>query len=102
MSSGARRKSRLDRSATPVLGEGGYIVPPVAWLQGLRERCDAHGAQLVFDEVPLIQARALKAQGVGEVAISIILDEQEAIDAHADLRERRAGVPGRSQASATR
>jgi len=35
----------------PVLGEGGYIVPPVAWLQGLRERCDAHGALLVFDEV---------------------------------------------------
>ena len=35
----------------PVLGEGGYIVPPVAWLQGLRERCDAHGARLVFDEV---------------------------------------------------
>jgi 4-aminobutyrate aminotransferase len=35
----------------PVLGEGGYIVPPVAWLQGLRERCDRHGALLVFDEV---------------------------------------------------
>ena len=35
----------------PVLGEGGYIVPPVAWLQALRERCDAHGALLVFDEV---------------------------------------------------
>lgn len=35
----------------PVLGEGGYIVPPVAWLRGLRERCDAHGILLVFDEV---------------------------------------------------
>jgi len=35
----------------PVLGEGGYIVPPVAWLQGLRERCADHGALLVFDEV---------------------------------------------------
>ena len=35
----------------PVLGEGGYIVPPVAWLQGLRDRCDAHGILLVFDEV---------------------------------------------------
>ena len=35
----------------PVLGEGGYIVPPVAWLSGLRERCDAHGILLVFDEV---------------------------------------------------
>ena len=35
----------------PVLGEGGYVVPPVAWLRGLRERCDAHGILLVFDEV---------------------------------------------------
>ncbi len=35
----------------PVLGEGGYVVPPVVWLQGLRQRCDALGALLVFDEV---------------------------------------------------
>jgi 4-aminobutyrate aminotransferase len=35
----------------PVLGEGGYIVPPVEWLAGLRERCDRHGILLVFDEV---------------------------------------------------
>jgi 4-aminobutyrate aminotransferase len=35
----------------PVLGEGGYIVPPVAWLAGLRERCTEHGILLVFDEV---------------------------------------------------
>lgn len=35
----------------PVLGEGGYVVPPVAWLQGLRQRCDEHGILLVFDEV---------------------------------------------------
>jgi 4-aminobutyrate aminotransferase len=35
----------------PVLGEGGYVPPPVAWLAGLRERCDAHGILLVFDEV---------------------------------------------------
>jgi 4-aminobutyrate aminotransferase len=35
----------------PVLGEGGYVPPPAAWLAGLRERCDAHGILLVFDEV---------------------------------------------------
>lgn len=35
----------------PVLGEGGYVVPPVQWLEGLRERCDHHGILLVFDEV---------------------------------------------------
>jgi 4-aminobutyrate aminotransferase len=35
----------------PVLGEGGYVVPPVTWLEGLRARADAAGALLVFDEV---------------------------------------------------
>ena len=35
----------------PVLGEGGYVVPPVEWLAGLRERCDEHGMLLIFDEV---------------------------------------------------
>jgi 4-aminobutyrate aminotransferase len=35
----------------PVLGEGGYVPPPTAWLEGLRERCDRHGILLVFDEV---------------------------------------------------
>ncbi|HVE92538.1 MAG TPA: aminotransferase class III-fold pyridoxal phosphate-dependent enzyme, partial [Actinomycetota bacterium] len=35
----------------PVLGEGGYVVPPLGWLRGLRERCDEHGILLVFDEV---------------------------------------------------
>jgi 4-aminobutyrate aminotransferase len=35
----------------PVLGEGGYVVPPASWLAGLRERCDRHGMLLIFDEV---------------------------------------------------
>ena len=35
----------------PVLGEGGYVPPPRAWLDGLRARCDQHGILLVFDEV---------------------------------------------------
>jgi 4-aminobutyrate aminotransferase len=35
----------------PVLGEGGYVVPPVAWLDGLRARCDELGILLVLDEV---------------------------------------------------
>ena len=35
----------------PVLGEGGYVVPPRSWLAGLRERCDRHGMLLIFDEV---------------------------------------------------
>lgn len=35
----------------PVLGEGGYIVPPKEFLVRLRQICDAHGILLVFDEV---------------------------------------------------
>lgn len=35
----------------PVLGEGGYVPVPDAFLQGLRERADQHGFLLVADEV---------------------------------------------------
>lgn len=35
----------------PVLGEGGYIVPSVAWLRAVRTACDRHAALLIFDEV---------------------------------------------------
>lgn len=35
----------------PVLGEGGYVPTPPAFLKGLRERADAHGILLVADEV---------------------------------------------------
>jgi len=35
----------------PILGEGGYIDPPPAFLQGLRERCDRYGILLVADEI---------------------------------------------------
>lgn len=35
----------------PVLGEGGYIIPPKAWLQKIKEICDRHGILLIFDEV---------------------------------------------------
>lgn len=35
----------------PALGDGGYIPTPPAFLEGLRERADAHGIVLVVDEV---------------------------------------------------
>lgn len=35
----------------PVLGEGGYVPAPPAFLAGLRERADRHGILLVMDEV---------------------------------------------------
>jgi 4-aminobutyrate aminotransferase len=35
----------------PIQGEGGYVVPPGAFLQGLREIATEHGIVLVVDEV---------------------------------------------------
>ncbi|MGC9435139.1 MAG: aminotransferase class III-fold pyridoxal phosphate-dependent enzyme [Methanomicrobiales archaeon] len=35
----------------PVLGEGGYVVPPPTFLRVLREICDEHGIMMVADEV---------------------------------------------------
>ena len=35
----------------PVLGEGGYVPAPPAFLEGLRTICDKHGLLLIVDEV---------------------------------------------------
>src|SRR3990172_438395 len=35
----------------PIQGEGGYVVPPPAFLQGLERLCRQHGMLLVADEV---------------------------------------------------
>jgi 4-aminobutyrate aminotransferase/(S)-3-amino-2-methylpropionate transaminase len=35
----------------PVQGEGGFVVPPEAWVHGLRELCTKHGIVMVADEV---------------------------------------------------
>ncbi len=35
----------------PVLGEGGYVVPPLDFLPRLRALCDQHGIMLILDEV---------------------------------------------------
>lgn len=34
----------------PVLGEGGYVVPPCSFLSGVRELCDECGILLILDE----------------------------------------------------
>jgi 4-aminobutyrate aminotransferase len=41
----------------PVLGEGGYVVPPDGFLPALREIADRHGILLVVDEVQSGYAR---------------------------------------------
>jgi 4-aminobutyrate aminotransferase len=35
----------------PVLGEGGYVVPPAGFMPRLRTLCDQHGILLIADEV---------------------------------------------------
>jgi 4-aminobutyrate aminotransferase len=35
----------------PILGEGGYVLPPEGWFEYLRGVCDEHGILLVADEV---------------------------------------------------
>lgn len=35
----------------PILGEGGYVVPPKSFLEGLRKVADEHGILLIFDEI---------------------------------------------------
>jgi 4-aminobutyrate aminotransferase len=35
----------------PILGEGGYVIPPIEFLEYWRAFCDENGALLIFDEV---------------------------------------------------
>jgi len=35
----------------PILGEGGYVVPPPGFLEGVRALCSEHGILLIVDEI---------------------------------------------------
>ena len=35
----------------PVMGEGGYVVPPEKYVKAIRELCTKHGILLIFDEI---------------------------------------------------
>jgi 4-aminobutyrate aminotransferase len=48
----------------PILGEGGYVMPPKSFLQGLRKICDQHKILLIFDEVQTGFARTGKYFGL--------------------------------------
>jgi 4-aminobutyrate aminotransferase len=48
----------------PIIGEGGYIVPPDDFLPTLREICDRTGALLIADEVQTGMGRTGKWYGV--------------------------------------
>ena len=53
----------------PVLGEGGYIVPPDGWLEALRDLCTQHGILLVADEVQCGMGRTGKMWAVQHFAV---------------------------------
>jgi len=53
----------------PIQGEGGYIVPPKSFLQGLRRICDQHGILLVCDEVQSGMGRTGRMCGVEHFGI---------------------------------
>ena len=60
----------------PVLGEGGYVVPPPEFLPALRAIADRHGILLVFDEVQSGMGRTGKmfaAEHTGVVPDVILL-----------------------------
>jgi 4-aminobutyrate aminotransferase len=60
----------------PVLGEGGYVIPPPEFLAGLRSLCDRYGILLVFDEVQSGMGRTgrmLAAEHFGVVPDVILL-----------------------------
>jgi len=42
----------------PILGEGGYVVPPPGYMRQLRALCDAHGILLIADEVQSVSRAA--------------------------------------------
>jgi 4-aminobutyrate aminotransferase len=60
----------------PVLGEGGYLLPPPDFLPGLRALCDRYGILLVFDEVQTGMGRTGKmfaAEHFGVIPDLIVL-----------------------------
>jgi 4-aminobutyrate aminotransferase/(S)-3-amino-2-methylpropionate transaminase len=44
----------------PIAGEGGYMVPPKNFVQGLRKICDEHGILLIDDEIQVGMGRTGK------------------------------------------
>jgi 4-aminobutyrate aminotransferase-like enzyme len=54
----------------PILGEGGYVVPPDDFLPSLREFCDRHGILLIVDEVQTGLGRTGRMWGVEHSGIT--------------------------------
>jgi 4-aminobutyrate aminotransferase len=54
----------------PVLGEGGYVVPPVSFIKGLREICNQHGIMLIIDEIQSGFGRTAKWFGIDHFGVT--------------------------------
>jgi 4-aminobutyrate aminotransferase-like enzyme len=54
----------------PILGEGGYVIPPDDFLPGLRELCDRHDLFLIADEVQTGMGRTGKRWAVEHSRVS--------------------------------
>jgi 4-aminobutyrate aminotransferase-like enzyme len=54
----------------PVLGEGGYVVPPPDFLPSLREFCDRHGILLIADEIQTGLGRTGRMWAVDHTGVS--------------------------------
>ena len=54
----------------PVAGSTGTLVPPIGYLQRLREICDKHGILLIFDEVITGWGRMGSAFGAQEFGVT--------------------------------
>jgi 4-aminobutyrate aminotransferase/(S)-3-amino-2-methylpropionate transaminase len=53
----------------PVLGEGGFVVPPPTFLPRLRQVCDRHGILLIADEVQTGMGRTGRMWAVEHVGV---------------------------------
>ncbi len=54
----------------PILGEGGYVVPPDDFLPALREFCDRHDLLLIADEVQTGLGRTGRMWGVDDARVT--------------------------------
>ncbi|MEQ8661584.1 MAG: aspartate aminotransferase family protein [Gammaproteobacteria bacterium] len=54
----------------PMQGSAGVIVPPIGYLERLREICDAHGILLIFDEVITAFGRLGDWFGAGRLGVT--------------------------------
>lgn len=70
----AARKAITNETAAfivePIQGEGGIVVPPVGYLNDLRQACDKHGALLIADEVQTLLGRTGKWFGCNHDGVS--------------------------------